>query len=271
MHLARRVRRPGARCDAAGQRTHRRRAAGPARRRVPVRLRHEHGARPAARHGRERRNRSSRGAPRRHAHAHIQSRDRRPRRGTPGERGAYQGDQASDQARGRRHHTDAAGVRADDGGARQPRSGADVADEPVAASRAHHARHVLLRGADPPRRLAGADPPRPGYELPGVARHYRGLPVQPRAVRGLVRVPRGVARTVLRVGRRGDHARAGRPSAGDEGARRHRQGRAIADQAAPAHRAYARTPCRSDPRNQPGFGSRQRRRRARLARPGQLA
>mgnify|MGYP001324314729 CR=1 FL=1 len=80
----------------------------------------------------------------------------------------------------------------------------------------HHPGHVLLRGADPPRRMAGTVASFSGYELVGGIGDHRRIPVQHCLVLRLGADARGVERALLRVGRRSDHARSGRTPVGGE-------------------------------------------------------
>ena len=108
------------------------------------------------------------------------------------------------------------GARPHDAHARQSLARSFMADEPLAAGHTHHPGHVLLRGADPPRRMAGTVASFSGYELVGGIGDHRRIPVQHRLVLRLGADARGVERALLRVGRRSDHARSSRTPIGGE-------------------------------------------------------
>ena len=100
--------------------------------------------------------------------------------------------------------------------------GSRRAHEPVGAARAHHARHGLHRLADPPHRLAGAQPPHRGHEHPDHHRHDRRVRLQPAGDPRARRAAQRAARRLLRGGRRHHHPHPARPAARGPGQGRHR-------------------------------------------------
>jgi hypothetical protein len=221
MHVACRVPRSRNGHDAAGQRDHRDVASAAAGRRLPLCMRYEHGAWVASRRGGD-------GLRHKTGRRHCIDRDRHTgrhaqdvRRGRAAGRaagggGTPSGDSPYRHAGGHRHRSHAPGVRPHDAHARQSLARSFMADEPLAAGHTHHPGHVLLRGADPPRRMAGTVASFSGHELVGGIGDHRRIPVQHRLVLRLGADARGVERALLRVGRRSDHARSGRTPVGGE-------------------------------------------------------